>query len=187
MPRVLTGDEYAVVKRLKSQRIFLKLNDSVAMEKIGSSEGIVATACADDHTDMIRHLRNALHTEVIHPVRVFGGPLVFVPSYGDHCKEACAWLLNNIIQGMRAKDADCLVLFEHGPCAMLDEYGHSIEDAVRWIIEIEDFFFSIDFFKDKKIIFLFHVKRKNKAGAIEQNTYMVDTGSLRSFLKQTKL
>ena len=83
-------------------------------------------------------------------------------------------LLENLRQGMTVKETKTLFLYFHAPCGMAMAHDHGIEEQVQTLApEAREFFSSDNFFDRHKIHLLFHVKRINKGGAEEQNTYKI--------------
>ena len=100
--------------------------------------------------------------------RLFGGPLLLCPSFRGYDGEFAQDIVKNIAWGMEAKNTKTIFLYFHFPCGVARKFGHSIEEVVKMAAEAKT---AIAGLKPKKVFIFFQVKRINKGGQEEQNTY----------------
>lgn len=167
MEHVSVHDQ-AILDALKIEGILLKFDPK---ELNGSTKnGGVAGDCGDGDTDLSVYHRKISHRP--HEIKVFGGAMVFAPSYRGYDKAFAAKLVKNMKAGMEAKETKSLFLYFHAPCGMAAKYNHSIREQIAMAIEARCFFIRDPFFVPEKIHTLFHTKRLRDS-AIEQNTYRI--------------
>jgi len=169
MNGIISQTENEVVSRLKREDKLqrFKLEEFKGLTRNGG----VAVICLDGDIDAFNH-----HTAITHRphcLRVFGGPLVFARSFPGFREAFAVGLLENLRLGMTIKDTKTLFLYLHAPCGLAITYNYGIEEQLGLTAEIRNFFVGDQFFLPEKIHCLFHVKRINKGGELEQNTYKI--------------
>lgn len=169
----ISEHDQAVVTALKSEGVFLKFDFK---DLNGSTRnGGVGIPCGDGDTDI--HKSQALISHRPHCLRVFGGALVFAPSYRGYDADFAAMLVKNLKAGMEAKDTKSLFLYFHAPCGMATKHKHSIREQIALAVEARDFFIRDPFFVPEKIHILFHTKKlvvdATGQKVLEQNTYKI--------------
>lgn len=165
----ISKEENQVVSDLKKQGVLQRFDPETILGI--SKNGGVAVICSDGDIDAFNHHTRMTHRP--HCVRLFGGPLLLAPSFRRFNQALAFGLLGNIRQGMTVKHTQTLFLYVHAPCGVATMYDYSIEDQIKLAVEAKEFFAADNFFVHNKIHLLFHVKRINKAGALEQNTYKI--------------
>ncbi|MDO8668193.1 MAG: hypothetical protein Q7K35_03810 [bacterium] len=176
---VISAEENTVVSQLKKDGILQRF-DPATIFGIAKNGG-VGVMCSDGDPDMFPYHTRLTHRP--HCVRLFGGSLLFAPSFKGFNEALAFGLLGNIRQGMTVKHTQTLFLYVHAPCGVAAMYGYGIEDQIKLAIEAMEFFAADNFFRRNKIHLLFHVKRINRAGALEQNTYKIDVDAFLAKLK----
>lgn len=165
---IISEADVLIVRALKEEGVLLKFDPK---ELNGSSKnGGVAVICSDGDIDA--PFFHAQLTHRPHCVRVFGGSLLFAPSFRGYEPNFTAQLVANLKEGMIVKDTKTLFLYVHAPCGMATKYQHGIREQVALAAEARRFFAEDSFFVSTKILALFHVK-KEVDGKLEQNTYRI--------------
>lgn len=164
----ISDQDQVVVTALKEERILLKFDPK---ELNGSTKnGGVALDCADGDTDLSVYHRLISHRP--HEIKIFGGSLIFAPSFRGYDKDFAAKLVINLKLGMEVKDTKTLFLYFHAPCGMAIKYQHDIKEQIALAVEARNFFIQDPFFVPEKIHILFHTK-KLRGEVLEQNTYKI--------------
>jgi len=126
--------------------------------------------CSDGDIDAEPFHRRLSHRP--HAIKIFGGTLLLAPSFGGFNGNFAAAIIENIKQGMKVKKTRTLYLYFHAPCGMAIEFNHDIPEvlklagSVKHIVTIDDFF--------SRVFTLFHVKRVNSSGNLEEDTYLIN-------------
>lgn len=165
----ISAEDNQLVSRLKSSGTLLRFRPEEFMGL--TRNGGVAVICSDGDISAPDYHAKLIHRP--HCLRVFGGSLVFAPLFRGFREAFAVGLLENLRQGMTVKDTKTLFLYFHAPCGVAAAYNHGIEEQLELAQGAKRFFASDNFFVPSKIHLLFHVKRINKAGALEQNTYKI--------------
>ena len=171
MRQVLTTEENALVSSFKQSGIFQRFTTTDLRDLANADNGGVAIICSDGDIDAF-----AFHARISsrpHAIKIFGGPLVLSPIFRGHDKGFTRGLINNLKQGMRAKKTETIFLYFHYPCGLAIEFRYEIHRVVAIADRIREVFADDKFFNQEKIFTFFHVKRINKAGNLEQNTYQL--------------
>jgi hypothetical protein len=171
MARVLTPEEYGFIRILKKKKILQKfdVNDLPRLTQNGG----VAVFCGDGDIDASWFHRHGI--ERPHAVKLFGGPLLLFPAFRRYNPYFASSVIENIKWGMEAKDTKALFLYFHYPCGVAEKFGHNLLDVYNSIPAVLEEFRRDDFFEPDKIFPFFHVRRINRGGKLEQNTYFFMT------------
>ncbi len=167
MRQVLTGEENELVSTFKKDGVFQRF--TVEELRSVTKNGGVAIICSDGDIDAYFY-----HTKISqrpHAIKVFGGPLILSPDFAGYNKIFTQGLIENLKWGMEAKQTETIFLYSHYPCGVAIKFRHYFEVTVALTARLKEIFLADSFFKPDKIYSLFHVKRMNKSGQIEQNTY----------------
>lgn len=167
MSGVISMEENEYISGLKRYGVLQKFNPE---EIRGIDEnGGVAVVCSDGDIDAEPFHRRISHRP--HAVRIFGGPLLLAPGFGGYDAGLERRLIENIKQGMEVKKTRTLYLYFHAPCGMALAHHHDIKEILNMAMSVSGIFDRADFFS--RVFTLFHVKRINKGGILEQNVYLL--------------
>lgn len=167
MSGVISSKENEYISGLKRYGVLQKFNPE---EIRGIDEnGGVAVVCSDGDIDAEPFHRRISHRP--HAVRIFGGPLLLAPGFGGYDAGLERRLIENIKQGMEVKKTRTLYLYFHAPCGMALAHHHDIRETLEMAKATGESLASDEFFS--KVFTLFHVKRINKGGDLEQNIYIL--------------
>lgn len=160
----LNEDEMAQVKRMKEAGMLqlFKKEDVAGITKNGG----VSIFCGDGDIDARSYHKKTV-TSRVHSIMVFGGPLVFAPSFREYDKKFAEGLMRNIRWGMEAKHTLSVFLCLHWPCGVGAKFDYNMTDVINMAPEIEHVFLGLV----KKIYTFFHVKKIFADKREEQNTY----------------
>lgn len=166
--RTISEADVLAVRALKEGGVLLKFKPE---ELNGfSKNGGVAVICSDGDIDA-----PSFHAQISHRphcVRIFGGSLLFAPSFRGLKRGFAHDLKANIKAGMQVKETETLFLYIHAPCGVATQYEYGIKEQIALVAEARRFFIRDHFFVPEKIHSLFHVK-KMIDGRLEQNTYRI--------------
>lgn len=168
MSGVISSAENEYISELKQHGVLQKFKPEEEMSGIDKNGG-VAVICSDGDIDAEPFHRRISHRP--HAVKIFGGPLLFAPGFGGYDAGFKRKLIENIKQGMENKKTSTLYLYFHAPCGMAAVHNHNIREILDMAMAIGEIFARDKFFS--RVFTLFHVKRINKRGALEQNVYLV--------------
>jgi len=168
MSGILTDEENAHLSVLKKNGFLIKFKKS-DMKNVTKNGGI-AILCGDGDVSIYDH-HKAIISKRAHSIKLFGGPLLLCPSFKKYNKHAVSAILENISWGKSAKETKTFFIYFHYPCGVATLFDHSMDDVLKMAPEATKCI--QDFFDPKKIITFFHVKRRNKGGKIEQNSYIL--------------
>lgn len=162
----LTIKEYDIIHSLKEKGVLQKF--TIEELKSITKNGGIAIICGDGDID-VRRYHSRIKPNRPHSIMVFGGPLVFAPSFRGYKKSLVQDLIENMRWGMEAKATRSVFLYFHYPCGVAAMFHYSIEEVINLAPEVVSVF--KQHFKPNKIHTFFHARRRNKGGNIEQNTY----------------
>lgn len=166
---VLTDEESEKVSRLKKEGGLLRVTAEQlqGMTRHGGSFYV----CSDNKIDALSH-----HIQIVNsnPIMHFGMPYLLVPEYRGYKKEYADATLGYSAEGMNLKSTQAIFLCFHYPCGHAKVlHGHSLEEALQMAAKLTIMLKADKRFNPQKIHPLFHVKRINKGGKLEQNTYLM--------------
>lgn len=165
----ISAEDNALVSQLKKKGLLVKFDPN---EFRGATRnGGVAVMCSDGDVDIPVHHMQLTHRP--HCLRIFGGPLLLAQSFPRFNENFAIDLSSNLQLGMEAKDTKRVYLYVHAPCGVAHKYNLGILEQLKLAVEARDFLAGDSFFDPDKIFVFFHVKRINKAGVLEQNTYKI--------------
>lgn len=168
MRQVLTAEENDLVSSFKEDGIFQRFSITDLREIANNNNGGVAIFCSDGDIDAFAY--HARISSRPHAIKIFGGPMVLSPLFEDYNKEFARYLLKNLKMGMETKKTEVIFLYFHYPCGVAIRYRYELHFVVAMADRMKEVFTAAGF-KGETIIPLFHVKRINRAGKLEQNTY----------------
>jgi hypothetical protein len=169
MSGFLTERESRLISRLKRDGTLRRFT----VEELNSltNNGGVAIICSDGDIDASRFHRKFVARP--HEKKDFGGFLLLCKSFKGYDETRAKLMLENIAWGMEAKSTSSIFPYPHWPCGVGSEkYGHTLEEMINMIPEGVDVLNHNPFFSPPKITVFFHVKRINKGGKAEQNSYI---------------
>ena len=169
MSGTISNVENELISQLKKDGTLKRFNPDKEMKNIAKNGG-VAVICSDGDIDAEPFHRRLSHRP--HAIKIFGGPLLFAPTFGGYDVVFARKLIENIKQGMEVKKTRTLYLYFHAPCGMATAYKHEIQDVLEMAQNVNEIFTSDGFFS--RVITLFHAKRINRAGNLEENTYLIN-------------
>ena len=169
MSGVISSKENEYVSRLKYRGVLQRFNPEDEYINGISKNGGVAVMCSDGDIDAELFHRRISHRP--HAVKIFGGPLLFSPNFGGYDAGFAEKIIKNIKQGMEVKQTRTIYFYFHAPCGMAAAHHHDIREILDMAMSVSGIFDRADFFS--KVFALFHVKRINKGGALEQNVYFI--------------
>lgn len=168
MSGILSKDENAYLSTLKKTNLLKKFTRE-DMKNITKNGGI-AIFCGDGDISIPSYHENII-SERAHCVRLFGGPLLLCPSFRGFNKARADFILENIAWGKQAKETNTFFVYFHFPCGVATHFKHNMDDILNMAPEANDAINTV--FTPKKILTFFHVKRINKGGTLEQNSYIL--------------
>ena len=168
MNGVISNQENEYISGLKQHGVLQRFNPEKEMRCIDENGG-VAVMCSDGDIDAEQFHRWISYRP--HTIRVFGGPLLFAPSFGGYDTGFARQLIKNIKQGAEVKNTRTLYLYFHSPCGMATAHHHDIREVLDMAMSVGDIFDRDNFFS--RVFTFFHVKRINKGEILEQNVYLV--------------
>lgn len=169
MSGFISSKENEYIGGLKQSGVLKKFNPEDEDINGINKNGGVAVICSDGDIDAEPFHRRLSHRP--HAVKIFGGPLLFASSFGGYGAGFARKLIKNIKQGMEVKNTSVIYLYFHAPCGMAVAYNHDIREILEMAMSVGCIFDRDDFFS--RVFTLFHVKRINKGGILEQNVYLV--------------
>lgn len=173
---ILTSQEYKLVRGLKHRKALVHIPPGGF-----AKNGGVAFMCGDGDMDMPKHHREIVSARP-HLKTDFGGAILLAPSFRGYDETHADLIMENIVAGMTSKKTSTFFCYFHYPCAMAKKYGHTVEDIFKMIPEVRDILLTR--YGMRKIVFFFHIKRLNRAGKEEQNSYLVNVNLLEALLEQ---
>lgn len=171
MSEAITAEENAIVSELKKRGTLRRFVLSEVQGK--TKNGGVAVVCSDGDIDASFYHRQISHRP--HEVKLFGGPLLLAPSFKGFNQIFVESIVENMKFGMRHKKTRSCHLYFHAPCGAAGYYGYTIQEVIDLAREARNYILDDPFFISEKIDLYFHVKRINKAGDLEQNSYLLAT------------
>lgn len=162
----LSKVEYEIVQSLKKRDALYEFK--IEELKNLTLNGGIAIICGDGDID-VRRYHSRMRPCRPHSIMVFGGPLVFAPSFRGYSEFLVRDLCTNMRWGMEAKDTKSIFLYFHYPCGVASKFDYSIFDVLLKVPEVVSSFEQN--FKGSNIHTFFHAKRRNRRGLIKQNTY----------------
>ncbi len=165
----LTGEDRDFVRDLKEVGV-LEIYSENDLKNITRNGG-AASFCGDGDID-VRNYHERTITGRPHSQSLFGGPLIYSPLYRGYKESFAIDSLENMREGMGAKETQRVFLYPHYPCGMATKYNHSIREVVLMAAGVHIRFISEFGFLPGKVHSFFHVKRFNRGEKEEQNTYI---------------
>ena len=111
--------------------------------------------CGDGDIDAPEYHQETI-TERNHSIQIFGGPLLFAPSFRDYDTALAEGLLRNASRGMGAKRTGSSFLYPHWPCAVGRDCGYQMIDIINMMYEVIPVFERIS----DKVHAFFHVVKR---------------------------
>lgn len=170
MSGFLTPKEAEFISSLKK----LKLLRRFKVEELQglTRNGGIAIICGDGDIDASRFHRKFVARP--HEKKDFGGILLLCPSFRGYDETRAKRMLENIAWGMEAKATSSIFPYPHWPCGVGAKFGHTLEEIINMIPEGIEILRNNEFFQTDKITPFLHVKRINRAGKEEQNSYIIE-------------
>ncbi|MBI2459184.1 MAG: hypothetical protein HYV53_01365 [Parcubacteria group bacterium] len=168
MSGIISRKENELISNFKKNGTLKKFNPEEEMQGLAKNGG-VAVICADGDIDAELFHRRISHRP--HAIRIFGGPLLFSPNFGGYDEGFARKMIENVKQGMEVKKTRTLYLYFHAPCGLATAFNHEIPEILDLARSVNGSFTSDNFFF--RVFTLFHVKRINKGGIMEQNVYLL--------------
>jgi hypothetical protein len=169
MSGTITAEENEIVSELKKQGILRRFVLSQVQGK--AKNGGVAVVCSDGDIDASLYHRQISHRP--HEIKLFGGPLLLAPSFWGFDQAFARQIVENMKFGMRHKETRSCHLYFHAPCGVASHHGYNIPRIIDLAREARNYILDDVFFPPEKFDLYFHVKRINKAGNLEQNSYFL--------------
>jgi len=171
MSGTVTAEENEMVSRLKKQGVLKRFQPETELGGVAKNGG-VAVICSDGDIDA-----EPFHRRISarpHAIKLFGGPLILAPRFGGYNHTLAYEIMKNIKQGMAVKKTRTLYLYFHAPCGMAAEHKHDLSEVLEMAKSVYQRFRDDGSFA--RVFLLFHVKRVNRAGNLEENTYIINVG-----------
>lgn len=164
-----------LVKQLKIEGVLkrFKKEDILDLTKGGG----ISIVCAEGGQDS-----GAYHRECVRrssSIRLFGGAMLISPRFKGYTRMEAKIVLDNISLGLLHDKTESIFPIFHWPCTIGIAFGHNMKESLTMVSEVMGILNNNPFFSTEKIYPLFHVKRINSRGNVEQNTYLLDVKKLR--------
>jgi hypothetical protein len=173
MASFLTHEEMAQVEELKKVGVLMPFTQQEVQGL--SKNGGVAILCGDGDIDAGLFHRNIVSHRP-HGMRIFGGPMVFAPSFRGHDTGLVEGLLRNMSWGRSAKETRAKFLYPHWPCGVGKMFHYSMMEVIHLMREVEEVFLH----HSPRVYTFFHVAKKFDDGHEEQNTYRLILDNIQS-------
>lgn len=168
MSGVLTPEEAEYVSRLKADGTLKRFSDMKGITKNGG----IAIICSDGDVDISDYHKRAVSHRP-HSVKLFGGPLLLCPSFRGYDRCLADGILRNMKLGVGAKNTRTFFSYFHFPCGVASTYSHTIYEVIEMALAQEVDSLLSKSFNVKSVTTFFQVKRINRGGNLEQNTYIL--------------
>lgn len=162
----ISPEQNLVISNLKNIGILRRFNPEEEMSGVTKNGG-VGIMCSDGDIDAELFHRRISHRP--HAVKIFGGPLLLAPNFGGYDSSFAEKIIENIKQGMEVKQTRTVFFYFHAPCGVATKFNYDIPQILELAKDSRDVLAGDKFFS--RIFTLFHVKRVNKGGELEQNVY----------------
>lgn len=162
----ISSEQNLVVSGLKNRGILRRFNPEEEMSGVTKNGG-VGIMCFDGDIDAELFHRRISHRP--HVVKIVGGPLLLAPNFAEYDDIFAKKIIENIKKGMVVKQTRTIFLYFHAPCGVAMKFDYDIPQILDLAKDARDVLAGDKFFS--RIFTLFHVKRVNKGGELEQNVY----------------